>query len=81
MILCQSSRRSDRRSCRPFRSLRSHLVIRMATAGHKIDHIVGIVAIAAVDNAADYHTQTTLTAVIVEIVVLVELIFAQHQAD
>ena len=78
MILCQSSRRSDRRNCRPFRFPRSHLVIRIATAVHKIDHIVGIVTIAAVDNGADYRTHTTLATAIVEIVVLEELISAHH---
>ena len=81
MILCRSFRRSDRRNCRPFRFPSSHLVIRIATAIHKIDHIVGIVAIAAVDNAADYHTHTTPATVIAKIVVPMELIFAQHQAN
>ena len=81
MILCRSSRRSDRRNCTPFRFPSSHLVIRIATAIHKIDHIVGIVTIAAVDNAADYHTHTTLAAAIVEIVVQEGLISAHRQVD
>ena len=81
MILCRSSRRSDRRNCILFRSPSSHLVIRIATAIHKIDHIVGIVTIAAVDNAADYHIHTTLAAAIAEIVTLEELISNQLQAD
>ena len=81
MILCRSSRRSDRRNCRPFRFPSSHLVIRIATTIHKIDHIVGIVTIAAVDNVADYHIHTTLAAAIAEIVVLEELISNQLQAD
>ena len=74
MIPCQKPRRSDRRNCKPSRFPSSLLVIRIATASHKIDHIVGIVTIATVDNVADYHTHTTLAAAaIVEIVVLEEL--------
>ena len=73
MIPCQKPRRSDRRNCKPSRFPSSLLVIRIATASHKIDHIVGIITIATVDNVADYHTHTTLAAAIVEIVVLEEL--------
>ena len=81
MIPCQKPHRNDRRNCKPFRFPSSHLVIRIATAIHKIDHIVGIVTIAVVDNAVDYRTHTILTAAIVEIVVLEGLISAHRQVD
>ena len=81
MIPCRKLRRSDRRNCKLFRFPSSHLVIRIATAIHKIDHIVGIVTIAVVDNAVDYRTHTILTAAIVEIVVLEGLISAHRQVD
>ena len=80
MIQCQNSHRSDRRNCKPFRSLGSHLVIRIAATSHKIDHIVDIVTIAAVNNAAGYRTHTTLAAV-VEIVAQEVLIFVHRQVD
>ena len=81
LIQCRKLRRSDRRNCKPFRFPSNLLVIRIATAIHKIDHIVGIVTIATVDNAVDYRTHTILAATNVEIVVLEGLISSHRQVD